>query len=292
MRTFSVNKSEPIGRADIFVASKYPEFTRSSLSALFDRQLVTINGKIASAASKVHHTDKVMVNDSLLKLQPEQIDLPVIYEDNDLIVINKPAGLLTHSKGALNLEPTIASFIQPKITDKLLTGNRAGIVHRLDRGTSGVIIAARNTEALRWLQKQFSTRKVIKKYLSVVEGAIEPKEAIIDAPIGRNPKNPKTFIVVATGKSAQTKYKVIKEFTKNHKPYSLVELSPKTGRTHQIRVHLKYIKRPIVGDNVYSHGDGNLMLHALSLEIALPDSQIKIFSVDPPDKFTRFIANE
>lgn len=289
MKTITVSKSESDVRVDVFVASKYPGFTRSSLSALFDKELVKVNGKIASASTKIKPGYKVQIEDKLLKTQPEVIDLPVIYEDDDIIVINKPAGLLTHSKGALNLEPTIASFLQSKLNDKMLTGNRAGIVHRLDRGTSGVIITAKNAESLKWLQKQFSTRKVIKKYLAVVEGAIKPEEAIIDAPIARNPKKPQTFTVAVAGKPAQTKYQVIKEFTKNRKLYSLVELSPKTGRTHQIRVHLKYIKHPIVGDHVYGSDDGKLMLHALSLELTLKNGERKIFSVDPPDEFSSFI---
>lgn len=279
MKTFTVADSEALSRADVFVASKYPEFTRSSLSALFDKKLVSVNGKAARAASKLHASDKVSIDETLLKAQPPVIDLPVIYEDDDVIVMNKPAGILTHAKGALNSEPTVASFIKPKLNDKLLTDNRAGIAHRLDRATSGVIIAAKNGESLKWLQKQFSTRKVTKIYFAITQGKIEPEEAIINAPIQRNPKKPQTFKVNSQGKAAQTRYKVIKNFEKAGKWYSLVELKPLTGRTHQLRVHLKHIGHPIVGDPVYSSGDGNLMLHAASLELVLLGGQKKKFEI-------------
>lgn len=289
MKTFIVKDSEIPGRADIFVASKYPEFTRSSLSALFDKELVKLNGKPARAASKLHKADKVVIDETLLKQEPPKVELPVIYENEEVIVINKPAGMLTHAKGALNTESTVASFIKPHLKDVAMTGNRAGIVHRLDRATSGVIIAAKTDKALKWLQKQFSTRKVNKTYLAVVEGVVKPPEAIIDAPMQRNPKKPQTFKVGAGGKEAQTKYNALETFKKGSKIYTLMELNPKTGRTHQLRVHLKYIGHPIVGDPVYGNDDGNLMLHAKSLELSLPGGERKILEIEPPKAFNDFI---
>jgi 23S rRNA pseudouridine1911/1915/1917 synthase len=257
-------------RLDVVVASLYPEFTRSSLELLFDKQRVSVNGKKSKAAYKLRPMDSVAVDESLLRNSPEPIELPVIYQDDDVVVIDKPAGVLTHSKGALNLEATVADFIGKKITDESLSGNRAGIVHRLDRATSGVIITAKNQKAMKYLQRQFSQRKVKKTYHAVAEGFLEPKEALIDAPITRNPKKPQNF-------------------KKNGKNFSRVELKPLTGRTHQLRVHMAYIGHPIVGDVVYGHGGNNLLLlHATSLEITLPGGERKIFNSDLPAIFKEF----
>lgn len=273
-------------RADVYVTSKYPQFTRSALEALFDQKLVQVNGEPAKASHRVKPGDKVSVDETLLKLEPPKIDLPIIYEDNDVLVIDKPAGVLTHSKGALNLEGTVASFIKSKV--KTLEGNRAGIVHRLDRATSGVIITAKSAEALSKLQKQFSKRKAKKTYIAVVEGVLKPEAAIIDAPMARNPAKPQTFKVIASGKPAITEYRTIKSFKKSGKTYSLLELKPQTGRTHQLRVHMSYIGHPIVGDPVYGHGGNSLLLHAESLEITLPDSQRKTFTAEAPERIKEF----
>jgi 23S rRNA pseudouridine1911/1915/1917 synthase len=276
-------------RLDVVVAEMYPEFSRSSLELLFDKGMVFINKGAAKPSYKIHVGDEVAVDETYIKNEPQAIDLPVIYEDDDVIVIDKPVGILSHSKGALNLEPTVASFIKNKLNDKTLSGNRAGIVHRLDRGTSGVMITAKNSEALRWLQKQFSQRKVKKVYRAIAEGFIDPKEAIINAPIGRNPKKPQTFKVMANGRPATTTYKVIKEFERNAKNYSEVELTPQTGRTHQLRIHLAYIGHPIVGDPIYGRGGESMMLHAESLELTLPSKERQKFHSPVPQRFMDFL---
>lgn len=287
MATFEVDETEAGQRADVYVATKYPQFSRSALSGLFDNQHIKVNDKLAKAGQKLRQLDVVDVEDKVLKAQPKTLKLPVIYEDKDVIVINKPAGVLTHSKGALNSEPTVASFIRPKVSSSL-SGNRAGIVHRLDRGTSGLIITAKNPRALAYLQKQFSSRQVVKEYLAVVEGQPPNKEALIDLPIGRNPNKPQTFKVSSLGKPAQTSYRVLKAIHKDGKLYSLLKLLPLTGRTHQLRVHLKYLGHPIVGDTVYGHGGGALLLHAVKLELRLPSGTNKKFSIKPPAQFIAF----
>lgn len=288
MDYFVIDNHKNTQRADIFVTNKYPQFARSALKGLFEREKVHINGKAAKAGNKLKLGDKLSVDTKLLFKEPKKLNLPVIYEDDDVIVINKPVGVLTHSKGALNLEPTVASFIRPKLNDKSLVGNRAGVIHRLDRATSGVIIVAKNTMALRSMQKQFSTRKVKKTYIAVAEGRLAEKQAIIDAPIARNPKKPQTFKASTSGKPSQTEYKVLKEFKKANKVYSMVELKPLTGRTHQLRVHLSYIGHPIVGDSVYGHGGETMLLHAKELELTLPHGQRKKFAAPLPDSFKDF----
>jgi len=279
MQKFSVDKSGE--RLDKFVSSKIPELSRSSVEKLIDQQKVKVNGNIIGAGDKLKFNNVVTVDFSLEELSIiNTIKLPIIYEDNDCIVIDKPIGVLTHSKGAFNPEATIATFIAPELKD--LEGDRAGIVHRLDRATSGVIICAKTPEALKWLQKQFSTRKTKKSYLAVIKGQLNPDEAIIDMPIARNPKMPKTFHVSSLGKPAKTHYKTLEH--KNN--LSLLELKPETGRTHQLRVHLKKLGHPIVGDELYG-GKPNprLMLHAHSLELTLPNKTRHKFVAKIPTDF-------
>jgi 23S rRNA pseudouridine1911/1915/1917 synthase len=288
MKKIVVDDENAGSRADIFVAKQYPRFSRSSLEGLFDDGRISIDNKPIKSAYKVKLGEVLKVEDRLLFNQPAKIKLPILYEDADVMVIDKPAGILTHSKGALNTEATVASFIRPKV-DNVIEGNRAGIVHRLDRATSGVIITAKHPEALKWLQKQFSARKTKKTYLAVVEGVIEPSAAIIDAPILRNSKKPQTFQVNKQGKSAQTEYRTLKVIEKNGACYSLIELRPLTGRTHQIRVHMAYIKHPVVGDQLYGHPDSGLMLHARQLELTLPNRQRMIFESPMPNLFGAYV---
>jgi 23S rRNA pseudouridine1911/1915/1917 synthase len=284
-----VVEPEAVGsRVDVFIASKYPQFARSALEVLFDNKLVQINGQTVKAGSKLREGDSVRVDETTLFQKPEPIDLQVIYEDAHVIVINKPPGVLTHSKGSLNIEGTVASFVLPKITDDNLRGNRAGIVHRLDRATSGVIIAAKNSKSLKYLQKQFSQRRTKKMYYAVVEGWPAQDGALIDASLLRNPKKPQTFKVGAGGKPAQTEYKVVKKFEKSGQKYALLELKPVTGRTHQLRVHLAYIGHPIVGDAVYGRAGGYTYLHAARLEVTHPGGERKVFEAPLPKIFKEF----
>ncbi|MGA3150182.1 MAG: RluA family pseudouridine synthase [Candidatus Saccharimonadales bacterium] len=291
MRQLKVRVSDAGKRADIFVSEKYPEFSRSSLNKLFDSNTVRLGKATVKASHRLKNGEILSVDDRLLRARPRAINLPVIYEDKDVVVVDKPAGILTHSKGAMNDEATVASFLQPKITDNALSGNRAGIVHRLDRHTSGVIIGAKTNAALKHLQKQFTGRKTAKTYLAVVEGWPEPEAAIIDAPIGRNPRKPQTFKVSSSGRPAQTAYRTLKVFTKNGQKYAFLELKPATGRTHQIRVHLSYIGHPIVGDSLYGHAGPKLLLHAHKLEITLPNREHEVFEASVPDDLSEFIKN-
>lgn len=274
-------------RLDVSLQNTHPELSRASIQKLIKQDNVSVNGEIVNKASvKVSETDKISVNLPSNKI--EQISLEIIYEDDDCIVINKPLGLLSHSKGTFNPEPTVETWLKPKTKGFDEGSGRSGIVHRLDRATSGVMICAKTPEALSWLQKQFSTRNVKKTYLALIEGLIENKEAMIDLPIERNPKQPQRFRVGHSGKSAQTHYKVIKEFEHDKKAYSLVELKPITGRTHQLRVHLNYLKKPIIGDEFYGGVKASrLYLHAKELEITLLNKQRMVFNVDTPREFLR-----
>ena len=251
---------------------------------------VTVNSRPNKPGYKVREADNIIINfDEANQPKLPDIDLPVLYEDDDCVVINKPAGVLTHSKGTRNDEGTVASWLRARITtafeDK--TGPhpsvaRAGIIHRLDRATSGVMICAKTPAALAWFQKQFHDRHAKKTYAAVIAGQLKLEEAIIDMPIERNPKAPATFRVGANGKPATTHYKVLR--TSPH--YSLLELHPKTGRTHQLRVHLAKQDHPIIGDVLYEGQPADrLYLHAEALEINMPSDTIKRFEAPIPPEF-------
>lgn len=274
-------------RLDVFVASGMPRLSRAFIQKLCDSGRITVNGEVNKAGYKLRQGDKVEVDyDEAEFGRVEEIELPALYEDNDCIVINKPAGVLTHALGKHGNEGSVASFLRSKVVG--LDGDRAGIVHRLDRATSGVIIGAKNQRALSLLQKQFSQRKAKKTYVAVVQGHLDPEEAVIDMPIERNPKAPSTFRVGPNGKEAKTHYKTLGKDEK----YSLIELKPETGRTHQLRVHLAKVGHPIVGDPLYGgakYGE-RLFLHALSLEITLPDGERKIFIAPVPKEFKNRVA--
>lgn len=270
-------------RLDSFVVTVLPRLSRAHARTLCDTDKVQVNGVARKAGHKLKPDDRVAIeyDERELNAIPD-INLPIVYEDEDCVVIDKPAGVLTHTQGAFNPEATVATFLRSKL-DSGLEGERAGVVHRLDRATSGVIIGAKNPAALKWLQRQFAQRKVHKTYIAVVEGRLAQPEAVIDMPIERNPKAPATFRVGAGGKPAVTHYTVLQETNE----YSLVELKPETGRTHQLRVHLAKIGHPIVGDPLYGSGHygDRLYLHALSLEITLPSRERKTFTVPLPAEF-------
>lgn len=267
-------------RLDSLLAEKYPDTSRSTWQKHIKAGHVSVDGKVQTSP-KLDVTDADEITLSI----PDAADyskhkLPVVYLDDNVIVINKPVGVLTHSKGAINEEFTVADFFRRYTTYGLKT-NRPGIIHRLDRDTSGILIGARNDETASLLQRQFADRKSKKVYLAVVDGTLKEKQATIDLPIGRNPTVPSTFRVDAKGKNAITQYKVLAENSNQ----SLVELKPLTGRTHQLRVHMKYLGAPIKGDRVYGKPADRLYLHAKSLEITLPGGKRETFLAPIPAEF-------
>jgi 23S rRNA pseudouridine1911/1915/1917 synthase len=286
MSNLEISRAE---RLDQRVVSQFPELSRMYATKLVNEGKVSVNGVvITKGGHKLWETDKVVVDFDPAELEAiPDIDLPVLYEDNDCVVINKPLGLLTHSKGAFNPEATVATWLRSRL--KGMDGDRGGIVHRLDRATSGVMICAKTPEALSALQKQFSQRKTKKTYVAIVTGHLKDAQAVIDMPIERNPKKPQTFRVGSGGKVATTAYEVLK--TTEH--YSLVELKPFTGRTHQLRVHLEELGHPIVGDVLYGGQEAErLFLHARELEITIPSRERKVFETPVPASFQEFLDND
>lgn len=268
-------------RLDLELAGRYPDISRSTIQKYVKLGLVRVNGEVQTTV-KFEVDDTADIAISFPEKQDfSASDLPIIYLDDNVIVVNKPVGVLTHSKGELNDEFTVADFFRRYSTYHADT-NRPGIVHRLDRDTSGVIIGARNPETAELLVKQFADRKAKKTYLAIVAGHPKAEKATIDLPIGRNPKTPSTFRVDAGGKSALTNYDVLDQTD----AYALVQLAPKTGRTHQLRVHMAYIGTPIIGDRVYGVAANRLFLHAYSLEITIPNGQRETFIAPVPKDFT------
>jgi len=269
-------------RLDVELASLYPEIPRNTWQKYIAAGFISVNSVVATTnKKKIGELDKIEVN------LPDKADfsgesLQIIYQDENVIVVNKSIGVLAHSKGAMNDEFTVAKFFE-RYTKYNLNTNRAGIVHRLDRDTSGVMIGALNDESASYLQKQFANRKVKKTYVAVLEGIPSSPKAIIDLPISRNPSKPSTFKVDPKGKSAVTQYEVLE--SKDGR--SIARLKPATGRTHQLRVHMAYLGTPIVGDRVYGKPDERLYLHALSLEITIPGGIRKTFEAPLPDEFVR-----
>lgn len=276
-------------RLDKALAAAYPQYSRAYLARLIDGDTVLVNGKPTKAGWKLRAGDTVTVTVDLSQTQQiEDIELPIMYEDDDVLVINKPSGVISHSRGKYWYEPSVASFVRQRMNQTASPSDRSGIVHRLDRATSGVMICAKNEAALSFLQKQFSARTVQKTYLAIIEGSIKPAEAVIDMPIERNPKKPSTFRVGSNGKTAQTAYKTLKQ----SETYSLLELKPRTGRTHQLRVHLAQLGKPIVGDELYGGiSASRLMLHAASLTIDLPSAGQTTFTAPTPDEFGALLGD-
>jgi 23S rRNA pseudouridine1911/1915/1917 synthase len=260
-----------------------PQLSRAYAAKLIETKRVSVNGQSqVKPGYKLRPDDEVTIEyDETVEEHIPDIELEVLYEDDDCVVIYKPVGILTHSKGAYNPEATVATWLRSRLQD--MEGGRAGIVHRLDRATSGVMICAKSTEALSWLQKQFAQRRTKKTYLAVVKGSMSPEAAIIDMPIERNPKAPATFRVGEQGKPAKTTYRTLV----SGKTHSLVELKPETGRTHQLRVHLAHQGHPIVGDTFYGGQPADrLYLHAAELELTiLAGHERKVFRAAVPPEF-------
>lgn len=275
-------------RLDIYLSTKFDTtISRSLWQKYIKAGYVSVNNKVVTTPKfEVDETDEIALN--LPEKEQADVDLPILYEDNDVIVVNKPSGLLTHAKGGLSDEPTVAEIIRPK-TSFATDTDRPGIVHRLDRDTSGLLIIAKNPESAAHLQRQFAERTTKKTYIAITDGKPKLNAAKIDLPIGRNPSAPSTFRVDPNGKPAQTTYHVLAE----NDAQSLIELKPTTGRTHQLRVHLTHLNAPILGDRVYGKSsDCRMMLHAQKLEITLPSGERKVFEAAIPDEFKKFFPED
>lgn len=263
-------------RLDAYVSSQNEEITRTSAQKLIEQGNILVNGKKQKVSYKVLVGDVITIEEvqaQPIELKAQEIPIEVIYEDNDIIVVNKPKGMVVHPANG-NPDGTLVNAIMAICKDSLsgIGGEiRPGIVHRLDKDTSGLIIVAKNNKAHVNMSEQIKNHEVKKTYIALVRGVVKENEATIDMPIGRSNSDRKKMAVTKNGRNAITHIKVLKRYEK----YTLLEVNIETGRTHQIRVHLSHIGYPIIGDYTYSNGKNEFgvvgqCLHAKKLEFRHP----------------------
>lgn len=281
MKYFEVESDSK--RIDAYLSEKLEDTSRVAIQRLVTNGKVLVNGKTVKASYKVQAGDKIEVEEEVpveISLKAQNIPLDIIYEDKDIIVVNKPKGMVVHPANG-NPDGTLVNAIMAICKDSLsgIGGEiRPGIVHRLDKDTSGIIIIAKNDKAHINLSEQIKEHTVKKTYIALVRGLVKENEATINMPIGRSEKDRKKMAVTKKGKEAITHFKVLERYDK----YTLLQVNIETGRTHQIRVHLSQIGYPIVGDEVYSNGKNEWnvkgqCLHAKSLEFIHPVTGEKMY---------------
>ncbi len=278
LRKFIVKEGEQNKRIDAYLSEKNEDISRVAIQRLIEHQKILVNGKKIKPSYKVQENDKITLEEEKPKeisLKAQNIPLDIIYEDNDIIAVNKPKGMVVHPANG-NPDGTLVNAIMAICKDSLsgIGGEiRPGIVHRLDKDTSGIIVIAKNDKAHINLSEQIKNHEVKKTYIALVRGIVKANEATINMPIGRSEKDRKKMAVTKKGKEAITHFKVLKRYPEEN--CTLLEVNIETGRTHQIRVHLAQIGHPCIGDEVYSSGKNKWgikgqALHAKSLEFKHP----------------------
>jgi len=278
--TFVLTITEDGERLDRYLADALPELSRTAVKRLIESGDVTVDGDTARPAQKVRVGEHVVVHvppPRPTTLEPENIPLDILYEDADILVVHKAAGMVVHP-GAGHFSGTLVHAVLAHCPDLQGVGGelRPGIVHRLDKGTSGALVLAKHDQAIRNLQRQFKKRTVHKVYMTLVIGRLKPDEGFIDAPVGRHPVHRKRMAVIPDGRSAQTRWKVLRYLRDEAgRPYTLVRVQLLTGRTHQIRVHFSWLGYPLVGDQSYGPTRQPLVvprqfLHARELTLVHP----------------------
>ena len=277
------------GRLDKACSEIFSDYSRSQIKQLLDGGNITVNGKTEKAKYKVKSGDVIRLEEpetKMLELRPENIPLDIVYEDDDVIVINKPQGMVVHPAPGHD-EHTLVNALLYHCPLSTINGTfRPGIVHRIDKDTSGLLMVAKNDKAHRSLAKQLKDKTNIREYVALVHGRIAEDEGTINAPIGRSLKDRKKQAVVKDGRNAVTHFEVLKRY----RDYTLVKCILETGRTHQIRVHMKYIGHPLVGDPLYGpkktiKGNGQF-LHAGKLGFVHPTTgKLLIFEAPLPKIF-------
>ena len=295
VKEYNLSVSKSNVRLDKYIAEQIPDLSRTRIKELIKSKNILINNHLEKVSYKVNLEDQIKVTvppKEPLNVKPENIPLDIIYEDNDVIVVNKPQGIVVHP-AAGHTDHTLVNALLYHTRDLASSpeGFRPGIVHRIDKDTSGLLMIAKNAKARESLEHQLATKTNKRLYLAIVHGNFGEESGTIDAPIGRNPHDRKKMGVVETGKEAITHFKVLEQF----KNYSLIQCQLETGRTHPIRVHLSYIGHPVAGDPLYGprktlNGNGQF-LHAQVLGFKHPSSGKWLeFEIDPPKIFKKRLA--
>lgn len=298
MKEYIVLEEDKGQRLDTYIAKIDENITRTSAQRLIEEENILVNGKKQKVSYKIQNNDKITIEipePKQIELKAQNIPLDVIYEDSDIIVINKPKGMVVHPANG-NPDGTLVNAILSRCKDSLsgIGGEiRPGIVHRLDKDTSGLLIVAKNDKSHVKMSEQIKNHEVKKTYIALVRGVLKENEATINMPIGRSNTDRKKMAVVKNGRNAITHIKVIKRYNK----YTLLEINIETGRTHQIRVHLSHIGFPVVGDYTYSNGKNEFgiigqCLHAKALDFKHPITQKEIHLEAPLPEYFRDILNK
>ena len=275
-----VNEVNEKIRLDAYISKQMQDLSRSMIQKLLEGNKINVNGRLEKPAYKVQNGDIIEINieePKEVKIEAQDIPLDIIYEDEDILVVNKQKGLVVHPANG-NPDGTLVNAVMAHCKDSLsgIGGElRPGIVHRLDKDTSGLLIIAKNDKAHIQMSNQIKNREVKKTYIALVRGTIAENEATINMPIGRSTKDRKKMAVTKSGKEAVTHFKVLNRYTTDKGSYTLLEIKIDTGRTHQIRVHMAEIGHPVIGDVVYSNGKNEFgvegqCLHAKRLEFTHP----------------------
>ncbi|XIF20220.1 MAG: RluA family pseudouridine synthase [Acetilactobacillus jinshanensis] len=283
------------GRIDKVMAESLPKLSRSRVKKLINKHLIHVNGKVVKPKYKVQTDDQITVKipaPKKLSLVPEDIPLDIIYEDHDVLVVNKPQGMVVHPAPGHPDHTLVNALLYHTPLSNINGTYRPGIVHRIDKDTSGLLMVAKNNLAHYSLSKQLRYKTNVREYIALVHGNVKEDRGTVNAPLGRSRHNRKKQAVVSDGRHAVTHYKVLERFGK----YTLIACRLETGRTHQIRVHMKYIGHPLVGDPLYGprktiKGHGQF-LHAWKLGFRHPRTgQLLIFTVQMPAVFRNLLTN-
>lgn len=289
-----VENLEKNERIDKYLSSKLDDsFSRAKIQKLIDEELILVNDKVIKNSYKVSNGDVILITDKEedMSVKPEKMDIDIVYEDDDVMVINKKSGVVVHPAPG-NYSGTLVNGLMYLSKDlSHVNGEfRPGIVHRIDKDTSGLLIVAKNDKAHRILAEELKEKKVKRKYIALVSGVINHDIGEIDAPIGRDPSDRKKMCVTSTNsKDAITHFRVLERY----KNASLIECELETGRTHQIRVHMKYINHPVINDPVYgknNHGEFGQLLHAKEITFTHPTTkEVMTFSCEVPEEFNKIL---
>lgn len=291
-----VDENDENKRLDSFLSEITPGVSRSKIQSLIKNGGVKLNDEAKKPSYQLKENDKIefeLPQDEEIKIEPQNIPLEIVYEDENMLVVNKPSGMLTHPT-AIERENTLVNALLYHFGDNLSDINgvfRRGILHRLDRNTSGLLMIAKNNKAHEFLANQIKEHTITKKYRAVVKGVVEKDEFEIDSPIGRNPNQPHKMAVREDGKPSKTIVKILERF----KDATYLELTLVTGRTHQIRVHMKSINHPVYNDTLYGAGQGKVkteeqVLQSYYLRFTKPfEDEIIELEIGPDDKIQKVL---